>query len=72
MLKLISILAETSKRGDRDLIIVPPSTFSTDATSSPMLKSVIVRAPSGGTPSTSVSSYISFMQMSILFFILYV
>ncbi|VVC25628.1 Hypothetical protein CINCED_3A013222 [Cinara cedri] len=41
--------AETSKR---DIIIVPPNTFSTDTTS-PMLKSVIVRAPSGGTPSTS-------------------
>lgn len=56
MLKIILILAETSKR-DRELIIVPPSTFSTDTTTltSPMLKSVIVRAPSGGTPSTSVS-----------------
>jgi len=40
---------------DRDLIIVPTSTFSD--TTSPMLKSVIVRAPSGGTPSTSVSCF---------------
>jgi len=38
---------------DRDLIIVPTSTLSD--TASPMLQSVIVRAPSGGTPSTSVS-----------------
>ncbi|XP_001947833.2 E3 ubiquitin-protein ligase UBR5 isoform X3 [Acyrthosiphon pisum] len=45
--------SEMTKR-DRDLIIVPTSTFSD--TTSPMLKSVIVRAPSGGTPSTSSSS----------------
>lgn len=58
MFKTILILAETSKR-DRELIIVSPSTFSTDTTTlaSPMLKSVIVRAPSGGTPSASVSYY---------------
>lgn len=37
--------------------MAPPSVFSSD-TASPMLKSVIVRAPSGGTPSTSVSSLI--------------
>lgn len=36
------------------LYMVPPSIFNTDTTS-PTLKSVIVRAPSGGTPSTSVS-----------------
>ncbi|XP_022162661.1 E3 ubiquitin-protein ligase UBR5 isoform X3 [Myzus persicae] len=45
--------SDMTKR-DRDLIIVPTSTFSD--TASPMLQSVIVRAPSGGTPSTSSSS----------------
>ncbi|XP_025408185.1 E3 ubiquitin-protein ligase UBR5 isoform X3 [Sipha flava] len=48
-------IPDTDTKKDRDLIIVPPSIFTTDTTS-PMLKSVIVRAPSGGTPSTSSSS----------------
>lgn len=53
-LKPIFLAAETAKR-DQDLLIVPvPNVFPSDTTSS-VTKSVIVRAPSGGTPSTSVS-----------------
>lgn len=53
MCKWFLISAEASKK-DQDLFMAPPSVFSSDSASS-ILTSVIVRAPSGGTSSTSVS-----------------